>query len=574
MRPIIILILLAGSMSPASRSRADETSSDTNPAPKNHPARPDVLSLIPADVELAVSIPSLAVLDVQAASMLNRFDRLASSGVLAPMLEWLEIVDGVDRSRSAAIAVWPAEKRHPAEMEGAATPSGSRKMALFIPTDSLPALIRFHSPSPIGSGSFRVTIRGKSAWVAEMAGQAVFTTDENTLRAIQQSSRSLRDGLTKETLDQWSASEAVVFGNPSAGRPGATLFSLSPSMAPRLAPIAELLQRANRWSCGLTFEPDGLAMDILATTSPARKSPSAAPAIAGGFLGIPLEPIACAFAVRDTYAIDNHALPVIDMFLSNRANGTDDVDNSLRDAVRGLLNGLDGFSFSVSSAADATGPRINLALTAKLQAQPTRLRGAIESLVKALADGSFANPRLNQVMSRLALKPSVESAGGVTIDHLLLDTKSFEGLNRQAIKDAFGTDEVTLRLAIVDDRHLVATLGGGQDRFLGVVNALRSGRSPIDANARMIRAAKHIGKGGFVQAYLSPGRLSSLWQTMARLIDNATDQPVEERATELIGLSAGVTPSDAYRIHLFLPDDALAGILAPPTKRAAGKSRR
>lgn len=574
MRPIIILLLLAGPMSPSSRGQANETSPGDKPTAKTQTAQPDVLSLIPADVELAISIPSLAVFDAQAATTLGRLGLSTSDGVLTPVLDWLEIVEGVDQSRSAAMAIWPVEKSDQDRAFGGDPHSASRKMALFIPTDSLESLIRFHAPSPTGDGTFRVTIRGRPSWVTQRAGYAIFATDEKTLRAIQQSSRALRDDLSPKELHHWAASEVVVFGNPSVGHPGATLFSLAPNATPWLTPAADLLQRAQRWLCAMRFEENGLAMDVIATTLTASRNQSATPTTESGLLGIPLEPIACAFRVRDAHSIDTHVIPLVNLLVPSQGTKAGNSPDQWHYALRGLLRALDGFSFSLSSATDAAGPPINFAATAKLRSKPKRLHRAIESLLTAIGKGTFTSPRMTQVMSKLMLKSGVESAAGVTIDHLILDTESFEGLNRQAIVNAFGADGLTLRLAIIDDRHLVITLGGGLDRFLRVVNAVRSGRSPIDANARVIRAAKHIHKHGFLEAYVSPGRLNSMRQTMARLIENAVGQRIPERATELVGLTAETIGGNTYHIGLFLPDDALAGFLSLPAQRTARQSPR
>lgn len=163
------------------------------------------------------------------------------------------------------------------------------------------------------------------------------------------------------------------------------------------------------------------------------------------------------------------------------------------------------------------------------QAWRDRLREAFDEVKQvaagvAKADG-VEQEKIDQAMAAFIWKENVGEVAGASVDHMIVDVKKLPDAEMtpeetQQFKAVFGEDGLMLRIATLD-KHVVITMGGGDERLAQVIELTGKGQAPLAKNKEIRSIAARLPKGNRVgEGYISFDNLLGVINTMAMRLDS------------------------------------------------------
>lgn len=119
----------------------------------------------------------------------------------------------------------------------------------------------------------------------------------------------------------------------------------------------------------------------------------------------------------------------------------------------------------------------------------------------------------------------------------------------------FGTETARVRIAKVDARHVVFTMGGGSARLVQMLDAVAAGTAPLGARSLIAGSAALLPTTNILECYFVPGQMAKFMYDFGQAAGagSGTDPGA---ATSVLGLTFGRDGNSA-RLDIAMP----AGLL-------------
>lgn len=174
-----------------------------------------------------------------------------------------------------------------------------------------------------------------------------------------------------------------------------------------------------------------------------------------------------------------------------------------------------------------------------------------------------ADPGLKTLLSAAAWNAKTEDIGGTTVARLVFDFSKSEwrgGAESPPVRAILGGDGLCIRVAMVDEKMAVLTIGGGP-RLMerGIASGRKTG-SPIEENAGVKRTASALPPEREGVVYFAVDRMVNMGPRIVRLFD---DTGMSELKLPAIETPVGISSSGAEhvgRVDIFVPDDVIVGV--------------
>jgi len=183
--------------------------------------------------------------------------------------------------------------------------------------------------------------------------------------------------------------------------------------------------------------------------------------------------------------------------------------------------------------------------------QTAKTEELTEDETKAISDG-------------VQWKPKAEQLAGVPVDQVMVDLAKFPAIDEESlvqVKSLIGQEGVLIRVASVDDRHVVITFGGGPDRLARVAELVKKGESPLAANEGIRKIAQRLPAGPrLMEGYLSLDQTLALVSSIAMQTGQPLMIPLVMNNAAPIAFAVNRVDDTAQEIHLLLPMELVLSV--------------
>ncbi len=174
-----------------------------------------------------------------------------------------------------------------------------------------------------------------------------------------------------------------------------------------------------------------------------------------------------------------------------------------------------------------------------------------------------ADRGVKMVLSAVQWSSKTEEIEGATVARLVLDLSKPEWLRDAElgpVNVVFGADGPCVRVAMVDEKTVVVTMGRGRGLMEKAIASGRKTGSAIEENAGVKRTASALPPEREGVVYLAVDRIVNMIPRIARVFDESA---VPELKLSAIETPIGITSSGGEhvtRVDIFVPDGVIVGV--------------
>ncbi|MBU0718540.1 MAG: hypothetical protein KJ749_09855, partial [Planctomycetes bacterium] len=559
--------------------------------------RLSILSAVPAEAVVAITVRDLAELDAKLAKLLERLGLPFSPYMLVQGA--LEIVSGLDDHGSAALVLMPTKS-------GVAPAKG---LALILPTKDRAAMLTFLNPQPAEDGFTQVTLRQRMTYAGTKGSFTVFGPDLDTVKTVVSDKPGLGTRWSEHQLKRFADNDLSIWidvaafehfwesnSEPSLSSPinkggkrgidrhmeaefapeasPAPAGALPPS-ADRSAPMINVLRRFKQVQWSARVEPEGIALELYAAHVQQLEPASAADTEQTLLRGLPSENIVWAIGVSDA-GVSAHLDPIIGLYIAGAVTTgliLPEKAAGVRKMYEPMLALIHGAAAGISALPSESTGVIAMTKVIELRGDPALFLDELEEVVRTLQSGLFVRPAFNQAAQSLTLQRDVEQIADVSVHHLALDLKEINAVDETKLHKILGDEGLLARIGIVDRRHAVIALGGGAKRFEEVVATIRSGGAPLALDAGIRASAKGVSKERSLEAYVHVDRVVTLANRICDALGEPRPYPGMPEVNAPLALAAHAVRPDATQVDLFIPAAVVIALKNVAVAKAAGQLR-
>lgn len=523
----------------------------------------EVLGVVPDSAVAVVSVNDMNAVDAKARKLMTDMKMIAISPLMMFKGTVLSIVDGMDESGSMAFAVLPAAS--PAQM--------NERMSIILPTTDRAKLTQFISPQPVeGDGDFlKVTIKsaGESgAYLGAKGKYSVISPSLDTVKSIQSAGGNLRDSLSPAAGAVARRSDLFVFLRPaqlleiSSGdgdEEGLRFFAMSMGLT------LEKLKSLSSVHLGARLSEEGLVIEGGRPGAAALAGDAEGPLLQG----LPADRFVLALgmsgrSVRES--INVRYLPLVDLTPAFVAERRD----AIKSAVSALGEAVQAVAVSVSAIPEGPDGLVGVTKVVRTAGDPDEMLRRFERLLTVLKEGAVSDPRGQAALARISYARAVErTADGLAVDQLRLDLAGVAEVDPEALRRVIGRDGACVRMAALDGKFVVATIGGGLARFEQVIAVVRSGGAPLAEDPAVADAARRLHGGRSIEGYLMADRALALARAIVKAVDGKAVIPTMADQPAPIAMSV-YTAGDTESFELMVPYPTIIAIKDAASDAAAG----
>ncbi len=471
----------------------------------------DTLAVIPENAWAVITLNDLAGIDGKIVSLQKELGFKAVSPLLLAKAE-VEIVEGLDESGTTALVVMP-----PNPQSGMAI-----NLLLIIPTTEEMKLLAYINPRPLEKepGYTRVTIKNEEAFVGSKNGFSIIGKDLETVKAVVGATKGIGGRVSSMQIDRFKANDITIYADIEALRKSPMFPMISMGLAGLVGP--NNLATYKYLQIGAKLDVQGFTLETVyaragdtdaAETLKTSKSLLCGLAegdyvLVGGAANGPGD-----FSVRRS----------VETLISNPQLSTMyaiDKRGVLMQKLEPVLGGVVRGSFGLCNLPESADGFIGLVKVIEAKEDAREMVQAHRAVMELIKDDFFMDPQIKQMVKMLVYEENAENAEQVSIHHMRLDLKAEledgEGgspTKKQQIewmaslKQLLGSEGILFRMAAVDQRNVLITLGGGREFFDRCMGAVRSGNAAIVAQPGYSQLQPRLSSSRAMEMYLDIDQL-------------------------------------------------------------------
>jgi len=492
------------------------------PAPARG-ADADVLKAVPENAWGVLIIRNLGELDQKLMALFQQLNVPPMSGLMLAKGS-LGLAEGINDNGSAAVIFMP----------GAAVMAEPQKsLAILVPTTDYAALTKNLAPEDAGEGISKVMIAMEESYIAQHGGFVVAGPAPESVKAILSAANGpgLGAAWTPHQLERFKQDDITLMLNLKSvlGDPAIAGMIVGMAAMSGQQVTQEQLQEWETVTITLRLEKDGARLgvymgfkegsetaQIWATGETTTKSM---------LTGLPGEQYVFAFGtLQDAASAQKMAEKIEKDFQKNMAMLPPEVDRAKMTETIGLMSGMfrDMRDLSVSVTALPTGADglVGFAKVVTFEKGAVEKCGKIAEILQAVG-AAVPMPEVQQALKAIKYSAGEEKVGGVNVDHLVIAVDQMEGVDQesfQKFKKVVGGDGLLFRVAAIDDKRVVATLGGGSTRLQHVIELVQGNAAPLSANEGIKKAAAMLSNNRYFEGYLAADNAVNLASEIAKAV--------------------------------------------------------
>lgn len=519
----------------------------------------DLLGAVPGEAWAALVIRNVGDFD-RKMMQFNQQLNVPAVSALAMAKGAMGITSGLDESGSVAVVLMP-----PANVMQA-----MESIAVLVPTQDYAALTGGLQPEDVGEGVTKVMVVGEQAFVAPRGAFALVSPNPQAIKTITASQTALKGSWTSHQLERFGADDVTLWLNVKAILADPMISGMMQMLAPMAGPAfnVEQLKAFETFTISLRLEKTGLHMGVyqgIDKASPQGKAISSGKPTSKSLLtGLPKDNFVLALGAEMSEAEAAFSAEQVTAALSNpmlTATMDEEQVRKLTAFMTNTTKDLRGFALSFSGL--PSGPDGVVGMTKVVTVAGGAANKCTQlSEVLALLPAMIPVPEAQQLFAAMNYAVGAEDIGGVSVNHLILSVDQLPDATPEKIaqvKKLFGQEGVLFRLAALDDNHIVATLGGGAERFGKVLEVAKSGNAPLSEDQGIQNVAGLLRKERSVEAYLALDHLASAAEEIAKIFD----EQIPFRFTEVnapVGMVAGIVGPGESQMDIAVPMELVVAV--------------
>jgi hypothetical protein len=521
----------------------------------------EVLASVPDSATVVVSINDMNAIDTKARKLMGDMKMIAISPIMMFRGTVLSIVDGMDESGSMAFAIMPFAS--PAEM--------NQRMAILLPTTDRAKLTQFIQPEPVeGEGDFlKVSIKSAgetTAYLGAKGKYSVISPSLDTVKAMQSAGGNMAGALSPAARAVVRRNDICVLLKPAAllAAGGADDQGMR-MLAASLGLTLDELKKTQSAHFGVRLDEAGLVLEGGMTGAAAP-----GPVAEGSLLtGLPADRFILVWGMNGhtvRQSITARYGPMIDLapqFVPERRE-------AVKSAISAIGEGVRSVAASVSALPEGPDGLVAMTKVVQCEGPADELMRRFERLVTVLKEGAVSDPKMQAGLARLSYSRAVEqTSDGVAVDQLRVDLAGVEGPDPAALMRVLGRDGLCVRMAAVDGKFVVATIGGGLARMEQAIAVVRRGGAPLAEDPLIAGAAKRLQGSRTAEGYLMLDRGLALGRAIVKALDEKAPLPTMKEQAAPIAVGAFMA-GDSSSWELMVPYATVLAIKDVASDAAAG----
>jgi hypothetical protein len=238
----------------------------------------------------------------------------------------------------------------------------------------------------------------------------------------------------------------------------------------------------------------------------------------------------------------------------------------LKKQLTAMFVPVDKFSFSISSLPiNSEHGLIGIAAafktddSRKYKANLSDLFSTVKkSFVEAMKENAQMTEEQIAAFSEAAQwRADAEQIDGLSVDHMYIDLAKAPDMDEatlQETKKILGRDGILLRVAAIDENWFVATFGGGQERFMNVVQLAREGKAPLADTMKIQKIDDRLPSEDLLaEFYFYPDNLIGLISNIAQSMGEQLPFPIALANAAPIAMTSTKVGETGQQVDVLIP---------------------
>ncbi len=521
---------------------------------------PEILSAIPAEAWLVVTARNLKGIDAKIITLLGQLDLPFPFSAVEQLQFRLGLGDGLDTGGDLALIMMPPQ-------ESSGPIRWGSGLAMLLPARNRNALLAPLNPVPAEEGLVKVVMRGRDTYVGVKGSFAVLGPDAGVVRAIIKAGTGVGERWTAHQLARYGDNDLSVWVNAEAIS-SSQRFERFAEVMTRRGLNQQMLKSVRSLQLSLRLSPKGLFLEQFVRG--AGTAAAFSETDSSLLTGLPADGFLAAWGLRmGSDGTVRGLTKLLGTALQSSSLLDQDAARELVAAYADVAGGVEIVSVSVNAL--PPGPD-GLASTTKIVRTGSDARAwltKVAGLVQRIKGTSFRDARINAILERVEYTAGAEKIGETPVDQLRIDLSDVERVDDERLKAVVGREGILVRLAAVDDTHVVIHLGGGLKQFETVAKGVKSGQPGLAADAGIKKSSESLRRQRFAEGYLAADRFLGL----ARNIADAWGQQAPPVSMADLNAPVGVVLRDvgdgAIEGNVLIPIELLVAVKAAILEAAA-----
>lgn len=562
-------VLMGAAVHALAPSQDTARTSDAGHAQAAEPSASSLLDVVPGDVWAVFTWRDLRGFEARLAAFSSRINLPLPVSPTLGAKAFLNMVDGWRGDGDVALALLPAASPQEESDWGA-------RMALFLPTSDLSAMIRGLSPTPVDDRVYRVLLRGEPSCVARRGDFAVFAQNESVVRRVLNCPVPLRGRFNAHQIERYHTNDLSLWINVEAAADSGVIREFLRRQGARPA-LVDTFRSFSQFQVSARLAEEGISVETF-WRGP-RNAPQASRGVDGSILlyGLPAEGCALAggMALFDRSAIREWLDPLIDAAVQENLIPGEKKEELQRvlDRAAAHVKGVGLGFYAPRPGADGVVAACKIVLT---DGRTDEVLKTIEDYAALLRSGLFKGAAFDAVARTAAFVRDAEKLGDVSVHHLRFDISAVENVNAQVVRRILGREDLLIRVAVVGPR-VAMTVGGGSEYMTSVLSTLTAGRAPLCDEPGIRSSARFLPSTCHGRWQIDVGRLERLVDAILTEVDQKPGRAQSAPSgTWVVGVQRAIG-EDGGEWNIFVPPAVPQWLkdtlLTPPVGPGTSQSR-
>jgi len=570
-RPLSMLLAISVAATPLISIAQEPATKATTTPTKN------LLDIVPDDIWAMLYMPSLAQLDQKTAMYAQRLNLPMMGGPSQMARMMAGLVTGVDDRREFAVLLFP--------FNNWSTTGGS--VAILIPTTDHAALIQMLGPEDAGEGMSKIRFMDEESYTAHTGGYAIIAPQPELVTRILKADKFIRSKLNRHQLDRLATDDLTVWANLEAFTSSDLFRGFIQMLEASGAGMGVgKISEFSTAQVSLRHEQTGINVGLYVDAKPATEvhaamaeMPSTTESLLGGLPGGPF--VVAGGQIRTKSVSDMSAkmfdemLAEFDKKLRQEGEGTESdtasdekkiakVLSQVRGPVKTVIAELASAAIGVSPLPEGADGMFAAAKVITTHGAAAQVPAALKEIIDGIKAAFAEEPDVAELLNHIEYKSGAEQAGSASVDHLVVTLPEQakadmgeEGMT--AFKAVFGNDGLLARIAVVDDRHVVITLGGGTAHIGKVADLVKSGSAPLSGDAGLKRIASFVPRKRNTEVYFAVDQLAMLVGRVVRAVGKPFPYTIPEVNAPVAIVTSFVAPAGS-QTDVYIPIELIVAI--------------
>jgi len=574
----------------------------TAPAVPMPPANPmAILKAIPADATGFIVVRNLNEMnkDVSGVAMKLGFP-LGPMGMIPAPLDLMKmktgIMGGLSENSSLALVVLNC-KDVPAINELA----NAGKLAVIIPSHDIKALTATMNPQKQDDLTI-MNFMGEQFFSAPKGDFLVVAKAPEAVKAVLKAGDGIAKTMSPDQIEAYRKQDLFAWFSPAGisqeirDEINTTLSGMMtmayqqslPGLAQQTTEdMNKFFEQTKEVSLGLDLDADkGLNLSIYFRVKPGTEFAEQMAAVKTAdkplLAGLPDEPFVVAAGFTNTMGHpqqEKQIRMVLDLYANMAKQAGLEITpqhvESIKETVITLSKSYDSGGFSISALPSASiDGLIGIAKVTRVkdsqqfQADTRKLIATVKEIFLDLAkkdsDAELTEEDITTLDQIIVYKENAEQIAGANVDHFIIDLSKIPAIDPETlveIKNVVGAEGVIFRIAAVGKNHIVATFGGGKDRFTKIVELAKKDQAPLAQSNYIKKIAGRLpAKNLYFEGYFSVEHLLSLIMNVASAAGQPIPLPLALSPAAPIAFNGSIVDKTAQQVDIHVPIELVISV--------------